>query len=201
MRGMRRACSELPNDNPMLHDGAVWVSMSPTGRPRAVARPPVVVDAPEPAPQPAPVEIAVPQPVVTAAEPDAFAQLLALLGKVALGAGATRAAAVLADFVTGQVVDTARLGETLCAALVASGHAARSGSGVTVSAPVAATIQAWRAVLSGESDDLSGCDETLDTWCADLVAALAGTPSRAGEIRRELRRFGVAAFGLLAEAA
>lgn len=199
MRGMRRACSELPNDNPLLHDGAVWVSMSPTGRPRAVARPPSAVDAPEP--EPAPVKAAASEPLVAAAEPDAFAQLLALLGKVALGVGATRAAAVLADFVAGQVVDTARLGETLCAALVASGHAARSGSGVTVSAPMAATINAWRAVLSGGSDDLSGCDETLDTWCADLVAALSGMPSRAGEIRRELRRFGVAAFGLLAEAA
>lgn len=179
----------MPNDNPMLHEGTVWVSMAPTGRPRAVSRP--VVAATTPVPE------RVPEPAL----PDAFSQLVTLLGKVALDAGATRAAAVLPDFVSGRVVETARLGDTLCAALVASGHATHSISGVAVSSTVATTIQAWRAVLSGESADLSGCDETLDTWCADLVAALAGTPTRAPELRQKLRRFGVAAFGLLASAA
>lgn len=188
-------CSELPNDNPALHEGAVWVSMTPTGRPRAVSRPPRV----EP---PRAVEVEPPPPAVQAPAPaetpDGFRQLVSLLGRVALASGATRAAALLPSFLDGQVVE---LGDALGGALVASGHAAASGSGFVMSESVASTTRAWRALLSGQSEDLSSCEETLDAWCAGLVAALSGTPARANELRRELRRFGVAAFGLLADAA
>ncbi len=177
-------CSELPNDNPALHEGAVWVPMTPTGWPRAIARPPRPAE---------PTPVSVPEPV-----PDAFAQLISLLCRVALGAGATRAAALLPSFVEGQVVE---VGEALGQALIASGHAAPSAAGVVMSEPGLETARAWRAVLNGVSEDLSGCEQTLDSGCAELLAALSGTPGRANELRRELRRFGVAAFGLLANAA
>jgi hypothetical protein len=55
-------------------------------------------------------------------------------------------------------------------------------------------------VVRGKTTDLGACGAaTLDTWAADLICALAGAPrSRAGDYRRELRRRGVAAFGLIA---
>jgi hypothetical protein len=58
---------------------------------------------------------------------------------------------------------------------------------------------AWSAVLSGSSDDLSACGATtLDSFGAELLAALLGVPKgRAEELRRELRKAGIAAFGVL----
>ena len=38
---------------------------------------------------------------------------------------------------------------------------------------------------------------TLDTWTADLVARLIAHPDKAQTIRRDLRRRGIAAFGML----
>jgi hypothetical protein len=66
-----------------------------------------------------------------------------------------------------------------------------------------ATIGAWRAVLKGVSEDLSACGaQTLDRWAAELLATALGLPAgRVEELRRELRRRGVAAFGMLAQAA
>jgi hypothetical protein len=65
------------------------------------------------------------------------------------------------------------------------------------------TSSAWRSVLSGATDDLSSCGTTtLDRFGAELLAALLEVPkSRVEELRRELRRRGVAAFGMIAHAA
>ncbi|MBK7578722.1 MAG: hypothetical protein IPI67_00835 [Myxococcales bacterium] len=115
--------------------------------------------------------------------------------------GATRAAAVLPAFLTDQLVAIETLGAPACARLVESGHAISSDGGIRMSDTLGVTARAWRRVLSGESEDLSSCEATLDGWCAELLAALSGAPERASEVRRELRRFGVAAFGLLADAA
>lgn len=170
MEPFATACSELPNDNLDLHAGAVFVPRTTTGRPRAVSRPPRAAPPPPP-------------------PPEAFGQLVSLLVKVALGSGATRAAAVLPDFLAGQAVDLP---------IAESSVAVKSERGFVMSDSAARAASAWRAVLNGQSDDLSSCEETLDAWCADVVAALSGTPARSNELRRELRRFGVAAFGLLA---
>lgn len=194
-------CSELPNDNPALHDGAVWVSMNPVGRPRALWRPPPAEPRVE-SHESGPARESEPDPPPSPrAEPDAFQELVALLSRVALAAGSTRAAAVLPDFVCGRVVEVSALGQALCADLVESGHAIPSGAGIEMSARVGSTARAWRGVLSGQSEDLSACEETLDCWCADVVAALSGAPATSAAIRKELRRFGVAAFGLLVDAA
>jgi hypothetical protein len=62
--------------------------------------------------------------------------------------------------------------------------------------------EAWRGVLDGTGGDLAACGAaTLDAWAAELVAAVLNAPSGAvPELRRALRRAGVAAFGLLAVA-
>lgn len=65
-----------------------------------------------------------------------------------------------------------------------------------------AAAAAWGAILRGESEDFSTCGAcTLDEWSSTLIAAALGQPARADSLRRELRRRGVAAFGLLIEAA
>jgi len=62
----------------------------------------------------------------------------------------------------------------------------------------ASTSTAWQSVLRGESGDLSACGEsTLDNWTADLIARLVANPDQAPTIRRDLRRRGIAAFGML----
>jgi hypothetical protein len=61
---------------------------------------------------------------------------------------------------------------------------------------------AWGAVLRGASQDFAACGTTtLDRFGAELLAALLAVPTtRADELRRELRKAGVAAFGVLAAA-
>jgi hypothetical protein len=66
-------------------------------------------------------------------------------------------------------------------------------------------VQAWQGILRGESEDFAlpggGALPPLDEWSADVVARVLGQPSRADGVRRELRRRGIAAFGLVADAA
>jgi hypothetical protein len=292
----RAPCSEIPNDNPELHEGAVWIPTHRTGLPRAISRAPreratagarepepgaavcepearepepgvavcepeafaeasapeafVEASAPEAfveasdaepsrevqaqaevcepeafaeasAPEPSRVALApaAPEPVFVAEaaqeaeaasaesapwpapERDAFAELLGLLCRVAFETGATRAAAVLPGFLSGEVLAVGALGPSAADELCARGLADRSGAGIVWSASVRSTTETWRAVLNGQSDDLSTCEDTLDSWCAELVAVISGTSGRASELRRELRRHGVAAFGLLSAAA
>jgi hypothetical protein len=67
---------------------------------------------------------------------------------------------------------------------------------------LAGEVRAWKSVLQGESDDLSGCGPLpLDEWCANVVARVIGAPARAEGLRRAMRQRGVAAFGLMKDAA
>jgi hypothetical protein len=62
----------------------------------------------------------------------------------------------------------------------------------------ASTRSAWQNMLRGEAGDLAVCGEsTLDGWAADLIARLVAKPAMASTIRRDLRRRGIAAFGML----
>lgn len=58
---------------------------------------------------------------------------------------------------------------------------------------------AWSAVLHGSSQDFAACGTTtLDRFGAELLAALLAVPAtRADELRRVLRKSGIAAFGVL----
>ncbi len=60
------------------------------------------------------------------------------------------------------------------------------------------TSSAWQSMLRGEGGNFAECGEsTLDGFTADLVARLVAKPSMASTIRRDLRRRGIAAFGML----
>jgi hypothetical protein len=61
---------------------------------------------------------------------------------------------------------------------------------------------AWQGILRGESEDFAACGAAmLDEWSAALIAGVLGQNARADGLKRELRRRGVAAFGLVEQAA
>ena len=213
----RAPCAEFPNDNPELHDGAVWLCLTPVGPLRAIRRAPsvpalekaeeptetatgreAVECAAEPTAEP---ESEIEPAAEHGAEPDPFEHLVEVMAKVALAAGATRAAALLPSLLRGEAVEESALGQERTAALVDRGVFAKSGRGFVLSERVLGTAVAWSRVLRGESCDLGECDGTLDSWLGQLIADLLGAPQRGDELRRELRGHGVAAFGLIVEAA
>ncbi len=277
MEHRRSASAEFPNDNPELHDGALWVVSRPCSparlllraesepppapaegefelpdagddgvldididielfeAPAAVAAPaefePVALPAePDPvqleaAPETSQLEAALEAPAAgqLEAEPEApvdeqpageppvdqqpaedqFAVFLSALVRVAMDAGATRIAAALPAFIEQGLMPSDGLAPGVVQALTARGFAEVRTGGLAISAACAETAQAWRRVLSGESDDLSACGtSTLDAWAAELLAAaLDASPDSVKKLRRELRRQGVAAFGIIAQAA
>jgi hypothetical protein len=224
----RRAASEFPNDNPELHDGLVWACPEPRGRALPTLRiraldgelPKVLGPAWErPAPLESPVVSVVRREVAPAAEHPIFDELplaepasqptleaspfdvfIQTVARVAMARGATRAAAAVTALLSAGRLTTDGVDKALLDGLVrrrilspGSGHA---------SPELAQATRAWRAVLEAADADLSGCgSSTLDAWAAELLAAVMNAPSgELGELRRELRRAGVAAFGLLAVA-
>ncbi len=113
---------------------------------------------------------------------DAFDALVAVLEEVARGAGAADAS-----------MQTLR---------VLLGRERIANDAPPEHSSLRTAAAAWQAILRGESEDFSACGaSTLDEWCSMLVAAALGEPARSDSLRRELRRRGVAAFGLIVEAA
>lgn len=129
-----------------------------------------------------------------------FVKFVATVVAVAVGRGATRAAAALAALLEHGRVAPGAFEATTLKTLISRRILASSGTHATPE--FRATTEAWRAVLDGLSADLTPCGSaTLDAWSAELVAAALDAPSSAvPELRRALRRGGIAAFGLLAVA-
>ncbi len=122
------------------------------------------------------------------------------LSAVLLQRGATRGAAVIGSLLEGTRVDVDALGETLVQQLSSAGIGEQRGEQFLVDSGFAQTATGWKTLLSAESEDFSSCAETLDDWATRVVGALLPNPVPAKEIRKELRRKGVAAFGMLAAA-
>jgi hypothetical protein len=168
--------SEFPNANFELHDGAIWITKELRGRAKLVVRP-----APAPSAQPEPV----------AATADDFPRLVEAMVSVLLEAGATRAAAGIQLLLEHGEVDESTFGDVLV-----GGALVKQGSRIALTSGGLTTARAWRSLLGGASDDLSSCESTLDAWCAELLSNVSGKP--VDDLRKALRRRGVAAFGLLA---
>jgi hypothetical protein len=244
------ACAEFPNDNPVLHEGALWIvteigeaprcerrvapappqptlpvsppSCESSPGPVAVVEEPVVAKEPStdpappvveaddegddieiveelsfeeavdesPAPPEAPViEAQAPMPEAEALEPaaeaplaDAFALFVAAVEDVARCAGAKD--------------------DALATIAVLVGRARLDASASDEYRTLRAQALAWQGILRGESEDFSACGSgMLDEWAAGLVALVLGNAQRADGLKRELRRRGVAAFGLVEQAA
>jgi hypothetical protein len=135
------------------------------------------------------VDESIPPPPLAAAEPeepaapgDPYLTLVRVLEDVATSAGAGDAALTTLRTLLGQLrIETG-----------ASPDHQR----------LRAQALAWQGILRGESEDFSACGPAmLDEWSAALVALAVGQPARAETLKRELRRRGVAAFGLVDQAA
>jgi hypothetical protein len=173
--------SEARAEEPPATDAVVPPEAAPvaeTAEPEVVA---MIADEPALADVP---EAAEARELCEAAEParSAFDSFVEALVAVLLSGGATRAAAALP-------------------ALLRSGRIEEALADVPLlrSAELRTTLEAWRAVLAGTSSDLSTCGaSTLDRWAAELLAVVLGAPAaRVEDLRRDLRRRGVAAFGML----
>jgi hypothetical protein len=135
--------------------------------------------------------------VVSTSVYDSF---VAALSAVLLQRGATRGAAVIGTLLDGSRVEASALGETLVQQLCSAGIGEQRGEQFWVDGGFAQVACGWKALLSDESADFSSCAETLDDWATRVVGALLPSPVPAKDIRKELRRKGVAAFGMLAAA-
>jgi hypothetical protein len=221
---MRAFASEFPNDNEALHDGAIWRNEEPVGLP--TAHPPTLpVHVPVPALSPppeldlenesnfGPIEIVdsliidepeevVPAPlesevVLSSKAALAFVEAVEIpppprVPDIAAIEAAPEPAPSVDPYAAflGVLVDAASaVGHTVEVAVLDAAFAAD---------PVAV---AWRAILHAESEDFTLCATTLDEWASTTLAAVLGAPAKATVLRRELRARGVAAFGLVLEAA
>ena len=127
------------------------------------------------------VDESIPPPPPPPAE-DPFVALVGVLEDVARAAGAPDAAMTTLRTLVGRE----RIAEDAPADL----------------ATLRAQAAGWQAILKGDSEDFSLVgSSSLDEWSSIVVARALGEPARADVLRRELRRRGVAAFGLVIEAA
>jgi hypothetical protein len=144
-----------------------------------------------PAPPPEPQAWA--EPEVDQPRPAAFSMYVDAVVDVTREHGGTEAAAQVALLLDGNVPE---VGDEAAAMLVDGQILEPSSLQPTESFRHLA--QAWKSALSTDGGDLSGCGETtLDNWTADLVSRLIAVPAKANAIRRDLRRHGIAAFGML----
>ena len=138
-----------------------------------------------------------------AIEADGFSTLVAVLESVtgATGGSAESITALRALLGVERLGGGALEGETVDA-LVAAGLGERTDHGPARSPALTREVLGWQALLRGETDDMSSCGAApLDEWCARLVACALGQSARIDGLRRDLRRRGVAAFGLVEVAA
>ena len=219
--GFPSLASEFPNDNSEISSGAIWVCEELTGPATLEVQPyaPVesvpfvlmfddeengVVDGPiqiELAPDSGEVEVHVALPTatetVTEAElAPAFAHFESALVTALLAQGATRSAALLPRLLRLEPLPADGLAKDVQLTLQSRGYLDGTAR---YSAKYRELCAAWTAVLRGESQDFAACGTTtLDRFGADLVAALLAVPAtRADELRRDLRKAGIAAFGVL----
>ncbi|HKY38675.1 MAG TPA: hypothetical protein VJN18_22185 [Polyangiaceae bacterium] len=131
------------------------------------------------------------------AENDAgFGHFEATLVAVLLAKGATRSAALVPKLLRLEPLPAEGLSKDVQLTLQSRGYL---DGGARYSAKFRELCGAWSAVLRGASQDFAACGTTtLDRFGAELLAALLAVPAtRADELRRDLRKAGIAAFGVL----
>ncbi len=141
-------------------------------------------------------------PAAPAPTEDTFQVFVRTLVEVSLAAGAeARVAAILPGMLGAARLDVHALDASTLDGLVAADLLARTESGaVTRSESLVANAHAWRATLLGEETEFS-VSSMLDEWSAHIVSTLAALPEQKEALRRQLRDHGIAAFGMIVEAA
>ncbi|WP_394842997.1 hypothetical protein LZC95_38795 [Pendulispora brunnea] len=148
------------------------------------------------------IEVVDPVKTANTANDDPFAEWLQALVRAAEGASIFIHLEALRVFVNEGRAPYAAF-PTSSAAALADGNIARlDGEELVATAAFLRIAAEWRRVLAGEGGDFSKCGaRTFDEWSADFLARVLGTPARFEWLKRELRRHGVAAFGLVESAA
>lgn len=213
--GYPSLASEFPNDNVEISSGAIWVCAEPTGPAVAELVPYLPVPA-EPfvlcfddddAYVDGPIEIHVERPdepsVVSPPEPEAppaFRHFEAALVSALMARGASRAAAIVPQLLRLESLPADALAQDCRLTLQSRGYLDENSR---YSDKFRSLCGAWTAVLHDDSTRIAACGSTtLDRFGADLLAALLSVPAtRAEELRKELRKAGIAAFGVLEAAA
>jgi hypothetical protein len=177
---------------------ATPLATAPVATPEAPAR---LHDAPPPIVAPVECDIAPgPPPPGTEQPPetDPITVFVRAVTEVALAHGPAETAVQFESLFHFGTLDADALSAPAQAALFDGRILETTDAGIRPTEWFASMRIAWQGLLRGESGDLSACGEsTLDTWTADLVARLVAHPDRAQSIRRDLRRKGIAAFGML----
>lgn len=126
----------------------------------------------------------------------AFAHFEAALGAALMAQGASRSAALLPRLLRLESLPPDAVSKEVLLTLQSRGYLE---SNTRYSQKFRDLCSAWSAVLQGSSQDFAACGTTtLDRFGADLLAALLAVPAtRADELRRQLRKAGIAAFGVL----
>lgn len=136
------------------------------------------------------------EPLVAAQIAPAFAHFESALTSALMAKGASRSAALLPRLLRLESLSADGFAKEVLLTLQSRGYL---DSHARYSQKFRELCSAWSAVLSGASQDFAACGTTtLDRFGADLLAALLAVPAtRSDELRRELRKAGIAAFGVL----
>lgn len=213
--GYPSLASEFPNDNVEISSGAIWVCAEPTSPAVAELAPyrPVPTEPfvlcfdDDDACVDGPIEIHVEPPdeacVLTEPEPSATPALRhfeSALVSALMARGASRAAALVPQLLRLESLPADALARDCRLTLQSRGYLDENSR---YSEKFRALCGAWTAVLRDDSAGVAACGTTtLDRFGADLLAALLTVPAtRAEELRKELRKAGIAAFGVLEAAA
>lgn len=131
--------------------------------------------------------------------PAAYVHFESALTAALLAQGATRSAALLPRLLRLEPLPADSLSKDVQLTLQSRGYL---DGAARYSTKFRDLCGAWSAVLRGDSHDFAACGTTtLDRFGAELLAALLAVPAtRAEELRRDLRKAGIAAFGVLAAA-
>jgi hypothetical protein len=205
-------------DDDVYCDGPVDIQISGSGPSVAVgvaAAEPLVIETSSPVAETshatteaegeAPIVADTDAPVVIEPAPEnpvapALAHFERALSAALMAQSASRAAAILPKMLRLEALPGDALTKDVLLTLQSRGYVDSSGR---YSPKFRDLCGAWTAVLRGSSQDFAACGTTtLDRFGADLLAALLAVPAtRSDELRRELRKAGIAAFGILEAAA
>ena len=131
----------------------------------------------------------------TPLERGAFGIFVDAVAQVAGEHGGPAAGASVACLLAGEVPPLTASAEALLSGADIVEHDAGT---LRATASFVRILRAWQGVLCGTGGDLSACGEhTLDTWAADLVCRVLCDRAKQDVVRRDLRRHGIAAFGML----
>lgn len=136
------------------------------------------------------------EPLVAEQPAPAFAHFESALASALMAKGASRSAALLPRLLRLESLAADSISKDVLLTLQSRGYL---DGHARYSQKFRDLCSAWTAVLSGYSQDFAACGTTtLDRFGADLLAALLAVPAtRSDELRRELRKAGIAAFGVL----